>query len=195
MHFTVHAELRELPVEGVAGVSGLVAGVERGWCAGAPSFFMSLGTAIGPVYQGYLPPGAFCAVRDGNVRRLRPSDQVALLGLRSACSEDEWEHSALSTANDAVFGYFCNGELVAAAGAEHWTPDSLSPGVLSRPDIRGRGMGTAVVSAVVESAMISGKIPLYQTLSANAASVAVAEHLGYRHYGIHVAVRPRSETS
>jgi GNAT superfamily N-acetyltransferase len=144
---------------------------------------------IGPAYQGYLSPGAFRPVRDPNVRRLGSQDEPALLDLRSVCSVEEWEHSALSMMNEPVFGYFLGGELVAAAGSDHWTREAVNPGVLSRPDQRGRGFGAAVVSALVEAAMASGKLPLYQTLTANAASVGLCERLGYRHYGTHLAVR------
>lgn len=144
---------------------------------------------IGPAYQGYLPPGEFRSVREANVRRLGTQDEPALRDLRSACSEGDWDHSALAPANEPLFGYFLDGDLVAASGSDHWTNDALNPGVLSRPDQRGRGFGAAVVSGVVESAIATGKLPLYQTLAANTASVRICERLGYRRYGTHLAVR------
>ena len=147
------------------------------------------GRVIGPAYHGYLPPNGFRSARDPNVRRLNPEDQPALRDLRAACSVEDWDHSALSTAHEPVFGYFVAGQLVAAAGSDPWTDDALNPGVLSRPDQRGRGFGAAAVSAVVESALAAGKLPLYQTLVANGASVRVCERLGYRPYATHLAVR------
>jgi GNAT superfamily N-acetyltransferase len=148
---------------------------------------------IGPVYQGCLPDHAFRPVEDPNVRRLGSADDQDVLALRSACTSEEWEHSGLPSASEPRFGYVDGGQLVAVAGTEHWTADAVGPGVLSRPDCRGRGHGTAVVSAVVEHALSAGKLPLYQTLLQNTGSVAIAERPGYRRYATHVAIRLQSE--
>jgi len=152
-------------------------------------FGTDLDRVIGPAYHGYLSREAFRSVRRPGVRRLASSDGAALTGLRSACTAEEWEHSALSSAGEPQFGCFEDGLLVAAAGADRWTADAINPGVLSRPDRRGQGYGTAVVSAVVEDALASGKLPLYQTLLDNNGAVAIAERIGYRQYASHVAVR------
>lgn len=144
---------------------------------------------IGPVYQGCLLREAFCPAQDAHVRRLSPSDDADLAALRSACTSEEWEHSGLFAASDPRFGYFLGGALVAAAGTDRWAADAIGPGVLAHPDHRGRGYGTAVVSAVVEHALARGELSLYQTLTANRGSVALAERLGYRQYATHLAVR------
>src|SRR5262249_28223021 len=62
------------------------------------------------------------------------------------------------------------------------------------PGFRGRGCGTAVVSAVVEQGLREGRLLLYQTLEANRSAVQIALKLGYQQYGSHVAVRLKSET-
>jgi GNAT superfamily N-acetyltransferase len=144
---------------------------------------------IGPAYQGYLLRDAFRPVRSGDVRSLSASDHADLAALRSACTSEEWEHSGLSSASDPRFGCFVDGQLVAAAGTDRWTADAINPGVLTHPDHRGRGHGTAAVSSVVEDALASGLLALYQTLMANAGSVALAGRLGYRQYATHVAIR------
>jgi hypothetical protein len=150
---------------------------------------------IGPVYQGHLPREAFRPVRDSSVRRLSSSDDPGLIALRAACTEEEWEHGGLGSASEPRFGYFLGGELVAAAGTDQWTADAVGPGVLSLPGQRGRGFGTAAVSAVVEHALAHGKLPLYQTLMAYAGSMAIATRLGYLQYATHVAVRVQHEPS
>jgi GNAT superfamily N-acetyltransferase len=150
---------------------------------------------IGPVYQGCLPDQAFRPVKDPNVRRLSSANDQNLLTLRSACTSEEWEHSGLSSPSEPRFGYFDDGQLVAAAGTDHWTIDAVNPGVLSHPNWRGRGRGTAVVSAVVEHALSAGQLPLYQTLLQYAGSVAIAERLGYRRDATHVAVRLQPEAA
>jgi predicted GNAT family acetyltransferase len=60
---------------------------------------------------------------------------------------------------------------------------------LVHPEFCGRGYGTAVVSAVVASAMADGKLLLYQTVESNRASVVIAERLGYRKYASYLAIR------
>lgn len=148
---------------------------------------------IGPVYQGYLPREAFRPVRNPNVRRLSSSDEPNVLALRSACSSEEWEHSSLSSASDPRFGYFDDGRLLAVAGTDQWTLEAIGPGVLSHPDQRGRGYGTAVVGAVVEHALAAGKLLLYQTLMENEGSIRIAERLGYQQYATHAAIRVQPE--
>ena len=152
-------------------------------------FGRELERVIGPVYQGCLPREEFRPVQDGNVRRLHSSDEAEWLDLSSACTTEELEHSGLSSASEPRFGYFQDGRLVAVAGTDHRTVDAVGPRVLTRADRRGRGYGTAVVSAVVEHALVGGKLPLYQTLMENTGSVAVAERLGYRQYATHLAIR------
>lgn len=143
---------------------------------------------IGPAYQGCLLPDAFRPVHDGNVRALTPSDERDVGDLRSSCGSEEWEHSALSAA-ETRFGYFCANRLVAVAGLDQWSAEAGGPGVLSHPEYRGRGYGTAVVSAVVERALAAGKLLLYQTLLEYVAAVGIARRLGFREYARHIAVR------
>ena len=144
---------------------------------------------IGPVYQGSLARGAFRPVHDANVRCLNAADDPELHALGAACAPEEWEHSGLGSASDPRYGYFDHGGLIAVAGTAPRTASAINPGVLVHPERRGHGYGRAVVSAVVENALASGKLPLYQTLIGNAGSMALAERLGYQQYATHVAVR------
>jgi len=144
---------------------------------------------IGPTYQGCLLSGAFRPVRDARVRRLGAADEPATAALRASCSEQDWDHSGLSGANEPRFGSFDDGQLVAMGGLEGWSVDTANPGVLCHPDHRGRGHATAVASALVERAIAEGKLMLYQTLLSNQASVAIATRLGFAQYASHLAVR------
>ena len=150
---------------------------------------------IGPVYQGYIPHDAFRPVCSSDVRQLTSSDDADLITLRSACTSEEWDHGGSSAASEPRFGYFMGAQLVAVAGTDRWTADSVAPRVLTHRDHRGRGYGTAVVSAVIERALAMEQLPVYQTLMENTGSVLIAERLGYRRYATQVAVRIEPETA
>jgi len=73
------------------------------------------------------------------------------------------------------------------AGYRPWGDHAGDPCVLTHPEFRGRGYGTAVVSSVVAEALEEGKLLLYQTLEANRGAVQLAVNLGYEQYARHVA--------
>lgn len=143
---------------------------------------------IGPAYQGYLEPGEF---RPSSIpaRVLSADDSVALKTLEEACSPDDWSHGGMDTAPDPVFGTFQDGQLVAGANNEMWTPNIASPGIVTHPNFRGRGFGTAVLSAACEYGLGLGHLMLYQTLEENSGAVRAAEGIGYQKFATHLAVR------
>jgi predicted GNAT family acetyltransferase len=120
---------------------------------------------------------------------LGTSAESLLEALRSACTIEEWEHSALSKGSDVRYGYFEGEQLTAAGISDIWSEHVVGPGVLSHPAARGRGHGTAVASAIVTQALQAGNLVMYQTLLDNAPAVAVAQRLGFQHYATHLAVR------
>jgi len=60
------------------------------------------------------------------------------------------------------------------AGYRPWTEIAGDPCVITHPGFRGRGCGTAVVSAVMEQGLQEGRLLLYQTLEANRSAVKIA---------------------
>jgi predicted GNAT family acetyltransferase len=74
------------------------------------------------------------------------------------------------------------GELVAAGRLHDVREQVLSVGVLTHPDHRGHGYGSAVASAMTRYGIESGRIMLYRTLLSNRASVQIATSLGYPEY-------------
>jgi predicted GNAT family acetyltransferase len=85
---------------------------------------------------------------------------------------------------------YLDGErIIAMAGYRPWNDGAGDPCVLTHPDHRGRGCGTAVVSLVVATALPQGKLLLYQTLEANRGAVQIALNLGYDQYARHLAIR------
>lgn len=61
-------------------------------------------------------------------------------------------------------------------------------GIGTAPEFRGRGYAKACVSALTVWALERGLVPLYNTQTVNAASVAVARSLGYAEYVRHLSV-------
>jgi predicted GNAT family acetyltransferase len=104
-----------------------------------------------------------------------------------------WAMTSLASSDrDDRAATFEGPRIVAMAGYRPWSATAGDPCVLTHPERRRSGCGTAVVSQVVASALERQKTVLYQTLEANEPAVRLARRLGYQPYATHVAVRLRS---
>ena len=144
---------------------------------------------IGPAFQGCLDPGRFRPVSAPEVRFVGSTDGAAIDRFRLECGADDLASSALDKVRDHLAAFFQGTKIVALAGYRPWSDVAGDPCVLTYLDVRGRGYGTAVVSAVVAQALQDGKLLLYQTLEANQGAVHIALKLGYERYARYVAVR------
>jgi GNAT superfamily N-acetyltransferase len=145
--------------------------------------------AIGPAFQGCLDPARFRKTHDANTRFVEASD-AAFSEFRAECDPAEWELAGLDEKVEGpIAACFAGSRITAAAGYRSWSPTAGDPCVLTHPEFRGRGLGSAVVSAVVERALAQGKVLLYQTLESNLGAVGVARKVGYEQYATHLAVR------
>ena len=123
---------------------------------------------IGPAFQGCLEAGRFRPTRSGNVRFIGRDDSAAVDRFRVGCGAEEWEKSSgLDEVTHHMAAYFDGERIAAMAGYRPWNDYAGDPCVLTHPEFRRRGYGTAVVSAVVAAALGEGKLLLYQTLEAN----------------------------
>lgn len=145
--------------------------------------------AIGPSYQGWLPPAAFRPAPHRGARPLEAGDAPALAALEGAVSAEERAHADLSAGTRDLVGVFAAGRLLAAAGLRWSEPDVCDPGVLTHPAHRARGLGAAAVSAAVAPALERDALVLYQTLLGNAPALAAARRLGFEEFAQVVAVR------
>jgi GNAT superfamily N-acetyltransferase len=148
---------------------------------------------IGPAYQGYVERPQFRSASHLRVRALSPVDQVALRRLADACEVNAWEHAGIAIDEPHVFGCLVDDQVVAPARYRPAWGEAATIGVVTHPAYRGHGYGRAVVSAATAQGLEAGFIMLYQTLLANAPSVALATGLGYQPYATHLAVRLTSE--
>src|SRR5918993_3135915 len=147
-------------------------------------------SVIGPAYQGFADAADYRPASTEGVRLLGEADRPALDALRLAAGPIAWEHSAVDPDRPPVFGRFAGGALVAAATLEDARAPVSSVGVLTHPGHRGRGHGRAVAAAATRAALDAGSVAHYQTLDANAPSVAIARALGFGRDATTLAVRP-----
>jgi GNAT superfamily N-acetyltransferase len=148
---------------------------------------------IGPAFQGCLEVGRFRPAPSINVRFVGPNDSAAVERFRAECGTDGWESGGLDKVKHHMAAYFDGQRIAAMAGYRSWNDLAGDPCVLTHPEFRRRGYGTAVVSRVVAAALEEGKLLLYQTLEANRGAVQIALNLGYEQYARHVAVRLNRE--
>lgn len=147
---------------------------------------------IGPAYHGYVERPQFRSAFHPSVRPLLRADQGAMQKLADACEIEAWEHAAIAFDEPHVFGYFVDDHMVAAARYRPAWGEAATIGVVTHPAFRGHGYGRAVVSAATGEGLEAGFVVLYQTLLANAPSVALATRLGYQPYATHLAARLNS---
>jgi GNAT superfamily N-acetyltransferase len=149
---------------------------------------------IGPAFHGCLEIGRFRPAPSSQVRFVGPNDSAAVGRFRTECGADVWESGGLDEATQHMTVYLDGERITAMAGYRPWNDVAGDPCVLTHPDYRRRGCGTAVVSLVVAAALEQGKLLLYQTLEANRGAVQIALNLGYEQYGRHLAVRLKRES-
>jgi RimJ/RimL family protein N-acetyltransferase len=145
---------------------------------------------IGPTYLGWLEPARFRApATSAAVRPLRADENELVAQLASACDANEWEASAIEVGEPGLVGAFEDGLLVAVAKLREWAPGVGDLGVISHPARRGQGHARAAVAKIVERALETDWLVIYQTLEANTAAVAIAAGLGFARYATNCAIR------
>jgi RimJ/RimL family protein N-acetyltransferase len=148
---------------------------------------------IGPAWIGYADAADVRARDRRDARLLIPDDDAALRTLAAAAGETAWEHSGIDFDRAPIFGLFVNRVLAAACSYERRGEHVLHVGVVTHPAHRGRGYGRAVASAATAHGLAAGGIMQWQTLVANAPSLAIGRSLGYREYCRTLAVRLRDD--
>ena len=156
----------------------------------AEQLFENVDLAIGPCYQGYYSRETNGAevYSDEAVRLLSASDQDNLDRLRQRVDPEAWEHSSIAP-DKATFGYFQDGQIVAAACLDMWTDKVANMGLITLPSQRGKGCAQRLCTHATKFGLKQGYLMLYQTLLSNAPAVAVAKNTGYLQYATHLAIR------
>jgi GNAT superfamily N-acetyltransferase len=144
---------------------------------------------VGPSFQGWLPPGRFRPVRSEIVRRLQPGESHLVEAFRASCDPGGWEHGGIDPARGGVWACLQGADVIALGQLRPHRGDAVDPCVVTHPDHRGQGHALQLVSALVQEALSSRQLVLYQTLLSNAPAVSIARHLGFERYATLLAVR------
>lgn len=138
-----------------------------------------------PDYLFYFPADTR-VVSDqlGAARRLTIEDRAAFEAFQAEASEQDRDDAGVEIDHWAVFGCFDGDRLVSAASAYPWENAPVADlGVLTLPDVRGRGFARAVVLMTGDFARREGYEPQYRCQLDNLASVALAKSCGFALFG------------
>lgn len=137
------------------------------------------------LYPADLPerhlPGSFA------LRRLTHSDDEQMGLLEDAASVEELSEAYVSVKHEMACGVFQlrgQGEtpvLVTAASA-YERAGFVDPGVLTHPEFRGRGFGSAAIHELCQWAIRQKRVIQYRCSRENAASMGLARRLGFRQF-------------
>ncbi len=117
-------------------------------------------------------------------RQLTQGDHTAFGAFRAEASEQDLEDAYVELDHWAVFGVFDGDHLVSAASAYPWENSRIADlGVLTLPDVRGKGYARAVVQAINRHSRQQGYEPQYRCQLDNHASVALAKACGLALFG------------
>jgi len=138
-----------------------------------------------PDYLFYLPAGT-CVAPDRSMaaRWLTIEDRDAFEAFQADASEQDRDDAFVELDHWAVFGCFDGDRLVSVASAYPWENAPVADlGVLTLPDVRGRGFARAVVLTISDFSRREGYEPQYRCQLDNLASVALAKSCGFALFG------------
>ncbi|WP_448623657.1 GNAT family N-acetyltransferase [Geodermatophilus sp. URMC 64] len=156
------------------------------------------GTTVWPRVVAVLPDGADVPAPRHPVRRLVPGDAAALERLDPSIAwiGETWGGPAGLAASGYGWAAFDGDRAVSVACSFFVGRRFEDIGVVTARDVRGRGLSTACAAAVVADIRARGHRPTWTTSPDNAASRAVAAHLGFVHerddvlYAVRTAIPP-----
>lgn len=141
-----------------------------------------------PDHLHYLPLEEQGVLREespgAQTRQLCVADAALFEEFTGACPEDDLDEAFVELDHWLVVGTIIAGRLVSAASMYPWGTTQLADlGVITRPDVRGRGLGRATVRAISAEALGRGFEPQYRCQVDNTASLALAEASGFSRFG------------
>lgn len=111
----------------------------------------------------------------------------------SGTADREWlqDYFAHIVQLEYCYGAFVDGKLASVTDAPdipYLSEKIVEPGINTLPEFRGRGLAKRVCTAMIETILRHGRVPVWSCSSSNAASAALAESLGYQLFGTRVTV-------
>ena len=148
-----------------------------------------------PSRHAYLDADAFVAPAPCDARRLGPHDVAVIDAFRDGVDDAEWGEGGFAHDRpyaDVLWGAFADGDLVAMGNMTDFDGQPADVGLVTRPDVRGRGYGARLAGSMVTSALRTIPVIRYRTLEANAPSPPCGRKLGFVPDGGNMAVRLRT---
>lgn len=133
------------------------------------------------------------AIDTSQVKLLQEADLPAFLRFFKEAYPDAASHDWIPdyfhgmAAQKKCFGIFEGGRLVSVTDAPTipYLPELIvEPGIMTLPDYRRRGYAAAVCAAFIREQLGRGMVPIWTCSYDNAASAGLAEHLGFRPFGV-----------
>jgi len=118
-------------------------------------------------------------------RQLSERDQAAFAAFQSEASEQDKDGAFVELDHWAVFGVFERERLVSVASMYPWDNTAIADlGVLTLPDVRGKGHAKALVRSISRHALNLGHQPQFRCQLDNSASNALAQAAGLSLFGV-----------
>lgn len=146
--------------------------------------------ALGPSQHAYLHLAGSAFAADPEVRPVVDDADVA--ALRTAVGDADWHEGGFGDAFTAgTDRWWVLGDGLAAGNMTDAGGAPGDVGLVTHPDHRGRGLARRVAATMLAWARDEGGVEVarYRALTTNAASLRVAEALGFTPFGANVAVR------
>jgi GNAT superfamily N-acetyltransferase len=140
---------------------------------------------LGPATLAYLDHRDALPPSDPQVRPVAPGDP-ALLTVLAGCDPDDVAESSVHEVTHGVHVLHRAGIPLAAAGYRLWPGGIAHLCLLVQPDARNQGLGRAVASSAIRSALDSGHLPQWRARPA--ASQRVARSLGFTGFGSQLSI-------
>jgi RimJ/RimL family protein N-acetyltransferase len=150
-------------------------------------------TVQGPSWWGFADHVPLRPHAASQARRLAATDDELVASFRNDVGPEAWEEGGFLDEPPYIAGVFDRNEsLVSMACLNRWRTDADDIGVCTHPGHRNRGYGRAAVYTAASHAIETAGVVRYRSHVDNAASIRIAEQLGFGHYGLQVAITEQS---
>lgn len=157
------------------------------WQHGATTIVAADAT-LGPSQHAYLDLAGTSFAGDPDVRPVE-GDDASVVALRAAVGDEDWHEGGFGD-DRGEDRWWVLGDGLAAGNMTDFAGAPTDVGLVTHPDHRGRGLAARVAGTMLAWARDEGyETARYRALTANVASLRVAEKLGFTPFGANVAVR------
>lgn len=142
---------------------------------------------LGPAVLSYVSPAGFRPVEAGaSTTEELSAAHPDVRSLEQVAGHEDAGEAALDEITSPAFVVREHGQVIAAAGYRAWPRRTAHIGVLTAPEVRGRGLARVTGSAAVAHALAAGLLPQWR--ARRPASLRVAAALGFEELGSQLSI-------